>query len=880
LQTLIACCLGSVIATSAYAKDTSTFFPTPLVEAARRNVQQHAWAAQTRDKIVAAAAPWLAMSDDELWSLMFGATITRSWMVWSNGHCPSCEQSVPMYNWRMDALRRPWKVWCPHCSEAFPKNDFGAFYRSGLDEHGVFAPARADRALLFNAEHADPNHPLHLFGVDDGEGFVQGEKRWRFIGAYLIYGQWKHAVLGGLKSLAAAYVVTGDRRYAHKACVLLDRVADLYPTFDFKTQALVYEGPGHAGYVSTWHDACEETREMVLAYDQVFEGLDDDPELVAFLSAKARQYGLENPKTSLADIRRHIEDRILRDAIANSHKIVSNYPRTPVALITTHAVLGWPANRGELQPMIDEMLGRATAVDGVTGEKGLASYSAYVIQGLGLFLEQFARIDPTFLATQFERHPRLAQTYRFHIDTRCLGRYYPLSGDTGSFAHPMPDYAGLVLNRDPGVLPSMFSLLHRLHRQTGDPAYAQVLYEANGASLEGLPHDLFCEDPAAMQDETRTAVEQHGLVPALGSVNKAQWHLAILRSGHGANARATWLDYDSGGGHSHADGMNLGLFAHGLDLMPDFGYPPVQFGGWGSERAAWYTSTPAHNTVVVDGNRHVDGAGTTTLWVDAPDLHATRASAPGLIAGQQFERTVAQIDVSDRSFYLIDVFRVVGGTDHAKFMHSHFGTIETSGLSLQPAEDFGFGTQMRNFRRDSNPQPGWSVDWTIEDRYKLIDPPRPVRLRYTDLTTVAEAWTCEGWVTQGLYDSSVETWIPRVMVRRRAEQGPLQSTFVAVIEPYEDAPAIATVRRLPLVAEGGAPYPDACVALEITLEDGRRDLFVTMDVENPLGPAPEGGTVVQADWGLRMAGDTCWVRRGAGGEVLRRETYEAMASVE
>ena len=31
--------------------------------------------------------------------------------------------------------------------------------------------------------------------------------------------------------------------------------------------------------------------------------------------------------------------------------------------------------------------------------------------------------------------------------------------------------------------------------------------------------------------------------------------------------------------------MNLGLFARGLDLMPDLGYPPVQFGGWDSPRA-------------------------------------------------------------------------------------------------------------------------------------------------------------------------------------------------------------------------------------------------------------------------------------------------------
>ncbi|HQF30937.1 MAG TPA: hypothetical protein PLJ34_05775, partial [Hyphomicrobiales bacterium] len=85
--------------------------------------------------------------------------------------------------------------------ELFPKNDFGALYRSGLDAQGVFDPKRADRSLLFNAEHPDANDPLHLFGVDEGEGYVEGAKRWRFIGAYLIYGQWKQGILHGIRAL-------------------------------------------------------------------------------------------------------------------------------------------------------------------------------------------------------------------------------------------------------------------------------------------------------------------------------------------------------------------------------------------------------------------------------------------------------------------------------------------------------------------------------------------------------------------------------------------------------------------------------------------------------------------------------------------------------
>ncbi|NQT92838.1 MAG: hypothetical protein HQ559_08760, partial [Lentisphaerae bacterium] len=287
-------------------KTAGTLYPPVSIKQALSNIERHDWAKEARDRIVEQAQPWLDMSDDDLWGLMFGNTIRRSWMVWSNGHCPSCNESVPMYNWKMNALKEPWKVRCPHCNEAFPKNDFHKFYVSGLDEYGVFEPKKADRSLLFNAEHPEPEDPLHTFGVDDGDGYSDGNKRWRFIGAYLVYGQWKQAVVGGIKKLAAAYVVTGNRAYARKTAILLDRVADLYPTFDFAREALVYERGGSNGYVSMWHDACEETREMAIAYDQVFEALKTDKDLVGFLAARAKEFGLENPKTSFADVQRNI----------------------------------------------------------------------------------------------------------------------------------------------------------------------------------------------------------------------------------------------------------------------------------------------------------------------------------------------------------------------------------------------------------------------------------------------------------------------------------------------------------------------------------------------------------------------------------------------
>ena len=460
-------------------KEASTLYPPSVVEAVRRNAEKFGWARKAADAIVARAQPWMERSDDELWEMIFGNTISRSWMVWSDGHCPACGESVPMYTWLADPLRKPWKMWCPHCKEEFPKNDFGAFYRSGLDGHGVFQADLADRSLLFNAAHPDPNDPKHTFGVDDGEGYVDGEKRWRFIGAYLIYGQWKRGIIDGIRTLAAAHLLTGDPAYAHKAAILLDRAADLYPTFDFGQQGVLYERKGDRGYVSTWHDACEETREMVMSYDMVFGAIRGDASLVSFLSGKAQKYGIANPKTSFTEIQRNIEERILRDSLANKAKIATNYPRTEITNAITWAVLGWPQYEAEFWAIVDPMLERATSVDGVTGEKGWAGYSCYTIRALGAFIGEFAKSDPAFLPNLLERQPRLKETYRFFIDTQCLGRYYPQSGDTGTFGRPVDKYVGMYLSR-PGVdpshstawsclPPSMYTLLWRLTEATGDP---------------------------------------------------------------------------------------------------------------------------------------------------------------------------------------------------------------------------------------------------------------------------------------------------------------------------------------------------------------------------------------------------------------------------
>ena len=121
----------------------------------------------------------------------------------------------------------------PQLQGGLPQNDFWAYYQTAVDEHGFFRRELGDQTLLFNAEHPDPNDPLHKLYVDDGYGLTdKNGQRHRFVAYYNSWVQWAN-IRRGRRPLAEAYSLTSDRQYADKAAVLLDRIADVYPDMDF-----------------------------------------------------------------------------------------------------------------------------------------------------------------------------------------------------------------------------------------------------------------------------------------------------------------------------------------------------------------------------------------------------------------------------------------------------------------------------------------------------------------------------------------------------------------------------------------------------------------------------------------------------------------------
>ncbi len=254
---------------------------------------------------------------------MFGHTITRSWMVWSSGHCPLCAgEGVPMY-WRI-ALRRTLEGRVPALPRGLSQERFSRLLPQRLDEHGICRSC-ADRVLLWPT----PAPTIRSAGLASTTRATWREPR-------LLAGSSQVLDLRPMEAGGGCWHhEPGRRPRRHRQAGLCPQ--GRYPArpgrrftldSDFGKQAILYENRGHRGYVSTWHDAHAKVREIALAYDQVFESI---RHMYNWSRSFRRRPGSmawtirREPRRG--DSCRNIEHRILEDTLDHRPKIESNYPR-------------------------------------------------------------------------------------------------------------------------------------------------------------------------------------------------------------------------------------------------------------------------------------------------------------------------------------------------------------------------------------------------------------------------------------------------------------------------------------------------------------------------------------------------------------------------
>ncbi|NCO38186.1 MAG: hypothetical protein COY42_28915 [Armatimonadetes bacterium CG_4_10_14_0_8_um_filter_66_14] len=463
--------------------------------------------------------------------------------------------------------------------------------------------------------------------------------------------------------------------------------------------------------------------------------------------------------------------------------------------------------------------------------------------------------------------------------------------DSGFFCdamwHEAPSYHYMTI----GGLKSAFS---RVQGYTDPPGYVDPVDRTRFDNLDpekAVPFWSKCLDAPAVLDfpngcsscvhDTHPYEKRSQPRDATTSTIAPGFGHASLGRGTGADQMQAQLHFSGSYGHAHYDNLNLTLWAKEREMLPDVGYTWTQM-------RYWCTSTLGHNVVVVDrrdqGGNPSDGdllsyfpdtGGVAVVEADGRRAYANTADL------DTYRRLLMTVPVSETDAYVVDVFRVHGGTTHDWTLHGDADRDMTATCSLPLAG-----------KRDTMLEPGeeW-VEPTLESArfnpYGMlrelatgeVNGPFQTDFRYADEPTrgirvhlllggPADVWLGKspsvrrmGQGTGGDMRKAYDFWMPQLLVRRRGD-APLASTFVAVYEPYVGAHFLTGVEALPVEpAERGA------IALRVAHGEAVDTLLVTLDEPPYAERATEDGTTLQGRLGVvrRTNGQAtnAWLFEGA-----------------
>ena len=747
------------------------------------NIARYPKAKTIADKIIKAADEWVARPDRYVWEMIPASDIPRAFNSSFDG-CPIHGKDAfkfGNYFWKMDLFNKPWKITCPIGGEEYPSNDFMAYYKT------------KDPKLLTG------DYP------DDGWGWRRpGDKYKHWFVAYYCHWLWLNYLIPGVENLSIAYQITGDEKYAKKAIVMLDRIADFYPSMDHSKQSRYAQefAPGYTGKIVNliWETGLAST--LARSYDNVFDALAKDGQLTDDKDSPLA--GRTN-----ADIRRNIEDNLLKTAVQSVYDrtIKGNYGTHQQTLLTLATVQQDDAlTKKACDYVLNNSDGYAEcegfnyALTNLVLREGMAWESSpgyclgwtYALSGVGRLLDG--------LGVDIFTDPKFKQMFTATLRLQVMGKYIPAIGDNGS-----------VTSTGGG----MSTALARLGLEKfKDPVFAKYL----------LDHGTYGENTLGGYDDLKHPVfDKHELTklakgaPDLASGNKnlGGYGLGILDAGKDERRVGLACYYGpTEGGHAHADRLFFELYGLGKKLIPDLGYP--QFAAEDKARTAWESNTSSHCTVTVNASRSNEyQSGKLNQFSVSPDVKLLDVSDPDAYSGlEEYRRVMLLIGGEGESPYLVDFFIVKGGHSHDYSLHGFDGQFSTEGISLVAqakgtlaGKDVPFGylyddpdlekpDKTRSFGsyrgagysflydiQSGKPSDTWSAVWADKDSgIRAIFP------------------------TQGLKEVAVASGNPPkrqgnpdslryVLLRNSGDEG-LASRFACVLQPFKTGDQPLEVRRI------------------------------------------------------------------------------------
>ncbi|MBI4531410.1 MAG: heparinase II/III family protein [Candidatus Latescibacteria bacterium] len=650
---------------------------------------------------------------------------------------------------------------------------------------------------------------------DNGEGWVDDRPdsltrgdRYYFVG-WFVHWMW-NSIGGHVKRLAQLWILTGDETYLLAGRALLERIAEVYP--DLSGDDLTYDGLNFGWYVKMTGTYWEGPilTDMAKGIDLFLPGLPDNLVNAIYTKVYPSAYHAYRAKpaasnwgnlwnTALATFATILQDDEIKEFMLQGH---------PAALL----------------PVLDNQFFR----DGIPHEASLTySYT---------YLDVIRTVAEVSGMEELWDHPHLRATYPAYTDLVCLDRFTHFAADMGGLQND-----GWTLGR---------TLIEAAYRHERTPVLARYLLQA--LILEGEARfrsldDLFLEtfDVAEVRRFAQQAPsERSTLAPVRG--------LAIVRTGEGINRTALYLDYGfAHRAHHHADRLNINLFSHGREWIPEMGYPEYM-DGQAPATGGWTTHTVCHATVEVDAHRQaVSVFGDLHAFVETDGVRLMDASCEDAYACRgvdTYRRTLLLIDLPNGRSYVVDLFRVRGSHQHDYLFHGPPVPVEVEGVTLSsPMEgtlagpDVAFGQAPGGLAPYAPENSGYQYLFNVrqgEWRGSMI-----ARWTFPECGTLSAHFLSDTMETFFLTDgyprpsSKSLPSMPFLVWRRTAGGGTVESRFVNVF-------AVNRRVRADLLPVDGT---DATIALRVRY-DGGEDLILS--ALSPSGEVRAGGASLQGTVGL------------------------------
>ncbi|MBP3633553.1 MAG: Ig-like domain-containing protein [Oscillospiraceae bacterium] len=875
---------ASIWITVTTGKTEPTLFTYEERANAIENVSKYSWAANLKTTAVRNADKVLTYLDTYYDNFIYQA-FPRSTRVGTRTdpeayYCRYCGKDLAatygVYPWIVDPLTNPWKITCPACKRDFPSNDFESYYKSGLGEDGRFYPENADSQYLVNELYPEMGAGWGVddgFGYDTGNTYSNGAKEIHtYIGYYMhcvfdsLSSTAKNDMLGAITALQDAYLYTGDEKYGSAGAILLDRIADIYPEYDYYT----YDGFDKGKIVNAIWEASSIGQTLAKAADAFWPAM-DNADVIAYLRAHAAWKGVSAEQITPEYIRNNVDEGILlqiRDACLSAknlgnfgmHQASMAYAAVALdRLPETKEMIDWIFRAGENKTLsarelyvtggsvLDRLVNDVDR-DGF-GNEGSMMYNPMWYQNLMSVadaLNGYTRVE----GVDLWKNPKFVSMFNPYNKIILCGTASVNTGESGN----VQSYG---TSAQPSYMLEAFI-------NSGDRELSRGLYFANKNSVSGLHASIFTKDPeAGIRSAILKIVEEDGEWIWNRSEMLCGHGLAILRNGPEVFQKGVnddqfsdyWMFFGMcGGTHGAHEALTIGIEAFGIISSPTLGYPKV-VNAQDPERMQWMRNTVSHNTVVVDDKcQHAISKNSFPLhFEDVGEVKIADASAPNAYdEADIYRRTLVSVQAQENVYYAVDFFRVLGGSEHVysfhaastiepeteglSFVHQAMGTYAgpevafgnwySNPYSTDAAANTGSGySWLDNVYRDDEPENTFSVDFEIEDFRDVVINSEGVRMRLTMVSEepMTEVAVADGHPTQNGRNPEILKYL---LVRRSGKKG-MDTLFTSVIQPYRDVPYIESTQLLDVeVVSGKEAVTDRAAAMKVTLTSGRTDYII------------------------------------------------------